>query len=70
MDCLKAWLSWLGIVPQSEKWLVRLLVRAYAWVVSSVPTWGAYYRQVIGFLSHINVSSLSSPLYKNKQTNK
>ena len=51
------WLSWLGVVPQSERLLVRFLVRSYAWVVGSVPGVGAPTRgDRLMFLSHIDVS--------------
>ena len=35
------WLGWLGIIPQRERSLVWLPVRARAWIVDSVPSWGA-----------------------------
>ena len=58
------WLSWLGIIPQSERSLVRFLVRAHVWVVVLIPSWGTYERQPIDVsLSHWCFSpSLSSSL--------
>ena len=43
----------LGIIPQSERLLVQILVRAHAWVAGVVPRWGMYERQQINVsLSH------------------
>ena len=59
------WLSWLVIVPQSERLLVQFLVRAHAWVVDSILV-----RVHMMFLSCISVSlpslSPSFPVSKNK----
>ena len=41
------WLSWLGIILQSERLATRFPVRARAWVMGSVPGWGTYNRQLI-----------------------
>ena len=42
-----AWLSWLGIVPQSKRLLVWFLVGAHAWVTGLVPDWGMGKKQLI-----------------------
>ena len=34
------WLSGLSVRLQTERLLVRFLVRAHAWVVGQVPSWG------------------------------
>ena len=34
------WLSWLGVVPQSERLLVQFPVRAHAWVAGLIPSQG------------------------------
>ena len=39
------WLSWLGVIPQSERSLVQFPVRAHAWVVGLVPSWSTYERR-------------------------
>ena len=55
------WLSWLVTVPWSTWLLVWILVRPCAWLVVSVPGWGALERQPV------DVSlSLSTPLSKSK----
>ena len=41
------WLSWLDIIPQSEKSPVQSQVKAQAWVVGSVSSRGTYKRQPI-----------------------
>ena len=49
------WLSWLGIVPQSKRSLVRFLVRAHVWIV-------VYERQLIDVsLSYWYFSPFLSP---------
>ena len=57
------WLSVaVGVVLQSERSPVRLLVRAYTWVAGSVPIWDAYERQSIDVsLSHQCFSPSLSP---------
>ena len=77
-----AWLSWLGIIAQSKRSLVRFPVRAHAWVVGLILGWGVYERQLIhvSFLTSVFLSlSPSFPLslkminktFKgNKHTNK
>ena len=53
------WLSWLGVVSQTERSLVRLLVRAHAWVARSVAGQGACGRQQGNrsmFLCHVEIS--------------
>ena len=45
------WLSWWGIILQSERSLVQFPVRAHAWVAGSVPGWGMCGKQPIVFLS-------------------
>ena len=42
-----AWLTWLGVLPQSKGSPVRFQVRIRAWFVISVPSWGVYERQQI-----------------------
>ena len=37
----------MGTILQTKRSLVRFLVRAHAWVVDLVPSWGAYRRQPI-----------------------
>ena len=37
----------LGIIPQSERPPIQFSVRAHAWVAGSVPSLGAYERQLI-----------------------
>ena len=54
------WLSWLGIVLQSEGLLVQFPVRAHAWVMGSVPSGGLNERHPIN-VSHISVSLTLSP---------
>ena len=58
------WLGGLGIMLQSDRSLVLLLVRAQAWVVGSVPRWGRFKRQLISVsLTHqCFFPSLSPPL--------
>ena len=41
------WLSWLGIIPQSEKLLVQFPVGSRALGAGSIPGQDAYKRQVI-----------------------
>ena len=51
-----AWLVWLSGLSaglQTRELLVQFPVRAHAWVVGQVPTWGAHKRQ-----PHIDVSVL------------
>ena len=65
------WLSWLGIIPQTERLSVRFLVRANAWVVGLVPIWGAYGRQLIDASVPLFLpSSLSINLKKYKKNQK
>lgn len=49
---LGVWLNGLGIVLQSERWLVQFSGKAHIWAVGLVPSW----EQVRGygrmFLSH------------------
>ena len=52
------WFSGLGIVPQSERLLVRFPVRAHAWVVGQVLSWGHGRGNRCMFLLHIDVSLL------------
>ena len=65
-------LSWLGIVPQVERLPVRFPVRAPAWVVGLVPSWGTYEKELINIsLSHQCFSpSLSPFLLLSLKTNK
>ena len=51
-----AWLSWLNVVPPSERLLVRFPVRAHAWVVGQVPSYGCARGNQSLHLSHISVS--------------
>ena len=48
------WLSGLSVGLRTEGLLVRFSVRAHAWVVGQVPSWGHRGNQWM-FLSHINV---------------
>ena len=32
--------QWVGVVPQMERLSAPFLVRAHAWVVGHVPSWG------------------------------
>ena len=41
------WLSWLGVIPQSEGLLVWFPLRAYAYIVGLLPGWGVCERQPI-----------------------
>ena len=50
------WLSWLGIVLPSERWLVWFLVRAHAWVAGSCPVWAHIRGNRSMFLSCMDVS--------------
>ena len=60
-------LSWSGVIPQRERSLVRLLVRAHAWAAGLDPGWGHVRGNQLMFLSHINVSpSLPFSLKINK----
>ena len=49
------WLSWLGVVLQTERWPICFPVRAQTWVVGSVPSWACMRANRLIFLSHINV---------------
>ena len=66
------WLSWLGVIPQSERSPVGFLIRAHAWVAGLVPGQGEYRRQLYGKdqcfpLAAIFLSISSSlPLSQNK----
>lgn len=42
---LPVWFSCLGDILQTKGLLALFLVKANAWVVGSVPGWGAYGRQ-------------------------
>ena len=47
------WLSWLGVVPQTERPPVQFPVMVHSWITGLVPSWGAYERQPIAVsLSH------------------
>ena len=50
------WLSGMSISPQTERSLVRFLVRAHVWIVGQVPSWGHAGGNQLMFLSHIIVS--------------
>ena len=53
---------WLSIIPQSERLLVRFLVRAHAWVTGSVPGHAVFNRQPTDVsLSHQCFSLSLSP---------
>ena len=54
----------LGVFPQSERLVVRFLVRARAWVVGSVPVGGSFERH------WIDVSLFFSSLKINKNLKK
>ena len=59
---LTVWLGREGVIPPSNKSPVQFLVRAWAWVLGSVPSWGAYERQPINVsLSLRFFSPLLSP---------
>ena len=55
------WLSWLGVILQTERSWVWFLVRAHAWVAGSVPVWVCAKGNWLMFLSHI---SISLPLFR------
>ena len=57
-------LSGLGVIPRTERSLVRLPVRARAWVVGQVPSWGRVRGNQLMFLSL--PLSLPSSLSENK----
>ena len=52
------WLSELSVCLQTERLLVRFLVRAHPWVEGQVPCWGLSGGNQSMFLSHIDVSLL------------
>ena len=62
------WLSGLSIDLQTKKLLVRVPVRAHAWVAGHVPSWGPMRGNWSTFPLHISVSPTLSPtlLSKNK----
>ena len=56
------WLSWLGVVLQTERSWVWLPIRAHAWVVGSLLSWGVCKRQAIDIsLLHQCFSPCLSP---------
>ena len=56
------WLSLLGVVLQTKRLLVRFPIRARAWVVGSVPSWGRCKRQPVNdSLTHQCFSPSLSP---------
>ena len=56
------WLSWLSIVLQTERLLVRFLVRAHVWVVGLVLSQGVCKRKPITI--SLSVSPPPFPLSK------
>ena len=56
------WLSWLGLVLQSERTLFQFLVRAHAWVIGSASGQDTCERQPINVsLLHQRFSPSLSP---------
>ena len=50
------WLSGLSAVLQTNGSLVQFLVRAHAWVVGQVPSWGSVKCNQSMYFSHMDVS--------------